>query len=201
MDEFKSLSKFYSKKKDSDKKSKKYNFLYHTATKILICLIIFIVTLIVLKWKPDLKDKVYNVVYDNHFSFAYINNLYNKYFGSILPFDKILPDEEAVFNEKLVYSDVSLYKDGAVLTVDKNYLVPVLESGIVVFIGDKENYGKTIIIQQIDGIDTWYSNVNIGDIGMYDYVQKGSLLGEVEDSTLYLVFQKEGKYLDYKDYI
>ena len=39
------------------------------------------------------------------------------------------------------------------------------------------------------------------DIKIYDYVQKGTLLGEVVDNKLYLVFQKEGKYLNYKDYI
>ena len=72
---------------------------------------------------------------------------------------------------------------------------------IVVFIGEKEHYGNTIIVQQIDGIDTWYGNVYIGDIKIYDYVQKGNLLGEVLDDKLYLVFQKEGKYLNYKDYI
>lgn len=43
--------------------------------------------------------------------------------------------------------------------VSNNYLVPTLESGIVVFMGEKEGYGKTIIIEQINGIDVWYSNI------------------------------------------
>ncbi len=202
MDDFKNLSKFYNKKNNvNNKKSKRHKFLYHIVTKILICLIIFVVMLIVLKNNPKLKDKVYNVVYDNHFSFAYINNLYEKYFGKILPFDNVLPNEEEVFNEKLVYNEASLFKDGVSLSVSKNYLVPVLESGIVVFIGEKENYGNTVIVQQIDGVDTWYGNVNIGDIQLYDYIKKGDLLGEVKDDILYLVFQKEGKYLNYKDFI
>ncbi len=200
MGDFESLSKFYNK---DNKKSnnKKYKLLYHTLTKILLCIIIFITALITFKLKPNLKDKVYKVVYDNHFSFTYINNLYNKYFGNILPFDKVLPSEEEVFSEKLVYNEANLYKDGVALKVSNNYLVPILESGIVVFIGEKENYGNTVIVQQIDGIDTWYGNVNIGDIKIYDYIKKGNLLGEVQSDRLYLVFQKEGKYLDYKDYI
>lgn len=195
-------SKFYNKKnKVKDDSSSKYKFLLRCATKILICLIIFITLLIVVKVNPELKDKIYNVVYDNHFSFTYVNNLYKKYFGNILPFDNIVPKEEPVFNEKLTYDEASLYKDGVILSVRNNYLVPVIESGIVVFIGEKESYGDTIIVQQIDGIDTWYSNVSLGDIKIYDYVEKGTLLGEVIDNKLYLVFQKEGKYLDYKDYI
>ena len=80
-------------------------------------------------------------------------------------------------------------------------MVPIIESGVVVFIGEKENYGNTIIIEQIDGIDTFYGNVKINNIKLYDYVEKGELLGETKDNTLYLVFQKDGKSLNYKEYI
>ena len=34
-----------------------------------------------------------------------------------------------------------------------------------------------------------------------DYVEKGKLLGEAQDEKLYLVFQKDGSYLNYKEYI
>lgn len=195
-------SKFYSKKNNKKSTVNKYKILYNFIIKVLVCVLIFIILLIVVKTNPKLKDRIYDIVYENHFSFAYINNLYKKHFGDVLPFENIVPnDTEGVFNESLDYDDVNLYKDGAVLSVNTNYLVPVLESGIVVFIGEKEHYGKTIIVQQIDGVDTWYGNVSIGDIKIYDYVQKGNLLGEVLDDKLYLVFQKEGKYLDYKNYI
>lgn len=195
-------SKFYNKLNNKNKFSSKYKVLYWSITKILICLIIFVILLIVVKVNPSLKEKIHNIVYEDHFSFSYVNSLYKKYFGNILPFENIVPtDSEAVFNEKLVYNDARLYKEGVELEVNSNYLVPVIESGIVVFIGEKENYGNTVIIQQINGIDTWYGNVVIGDIKIYDYVQKGMLLGEVTGDKLYLVFQKEGKYLDYKDYI
>ena len=36
---------------------------------------------------------------------------------------------------------------------------------------------------------------------MYDYVSKGSFIGEVNGDNLYLVFQKDGKFLDYKKYV
>ena len=36
---------------------------------------------------------------------------------------------------------------------------------------------------------------------MYDYIEKGKLLGEVKGKELYMVFQKEGKYLNYKEYL
>ena len=79
-------------------------------------------------------------------------------------------------------------------------MVPVLESGIVVYIGEKKDYGNTVIIQQVDGVDAWYSNVDT-NISLYDYVEKGTLLGNSKDNNLYLYFQKNGEFIDYKDYI
>ena len=80
-------------------------------------------------------------------------------------------------------------------------MVPIIESGVVVFIGEKENYGNTVIIEQVDGVETIYGNVNINTIKIYDYVEKGELLGEVNGNKLYLSFQKDGEYLDYKENI
>lgn len=194
-------SKFYNKISNK-KNNNKYKNIYRFIIKVLICILIFITLLIVVKVNPRLKDKIYEIVYEDHFSFSYINNLYKKYFGDVLPFENILPnDTEEVFNERLEYDSANLYKEGVELSVNYNYLVPVIESGIVVFIGEKENYGDTIIVQQINGIDTWYGNISNGDVKIYDYVQKGTLLGEVISDKLYLVFQQEGKYLNYKDYI
>ena len=79
-------------------------------------------------------------------------------------------------------------------------MVPILESGVVVFIGEKENYKNTIIVEQTNGVDVFYGNIKSNNIKLYDYVEKGELLGEV-NKELYLVFQKNGEYLDYKKYI
>lgn len=203
VDKVENISKFYnnnSQNSNLKKNNKVTNVLCRFITKVLICLIIFISLLITLKLKPELKEDIYNVVYEKNFSFAYVNNLYKKYFGSVLPFDNIVPTEE-VFDEKLVYEEVSLYKNGALLKVSNNYLVPILESGIVVFIGEKEDYGNTIIVQQVNGIDVWYGNIASSNIKIYDYVEKGTLLGEVNNNNLYLIFQKEGEFLDYKEHL
>ena len=79
-------------------------------------------------------------------------------------------------------------------------MVPILESGVVVFIGEKDDYKNTIIVEQVDGIDVFYGNIKTNNIKLYDYVEKGELLGEA-NKELYLVFQKDGEYLDYKEYI
>ena len=80
-------------------------------------------------------------------------------------------------------------------------MVPAIESGVVVFLGQKEEYGQTIIVEQINGVEVFYSNVEPVELKLYDYIEKGKLLGEVKGKKLYMVFSKDGKYLNYKDYI
>jgi len=170
-------------------------------SKFLIAMAFTLVTLIVLKGDKSLQPIFYKEVYDTNFSFATVNNLYEKYLGSPLPFKDFFKDIEPVFNEKLTFSEANKYIDGVKLTVEKNYLVPNQLSGLVVFIGEKEGYGNTVVIQQVNGIDLWYSNLTDVSVKLYDYVEKGTLIGTTIDNYLYLVFKKDGTALDYEDYI
>lgn len=170
-------------------------------SKFMITIIIFLIGMIAVKAHPSLKNKLHGNIYEKNIKFTKSKELYEKYFGNILSLDKVLKEEQPVFNEKLSFEKSETYNDGVKLKVTDKYMVPTLESGIVVFIGEKEKYGSTVIIEQIDGVDTFYSNINITNIKLYDYVEKGELLGETKDTNLYLVFQKNGKYLDYKKYI
>ena len=169
--------------------------------KTLLTILIFLIGMILVKKDSKYKNIIITNVYEKSFKFTKIKNLYEKYFGNVLSVDKILAEEKSVFSEKLNYKKENTYKDGVVLTVDDNYMVPVLESGIVVYIGDKEGYGSTIIVEQVNGINTYYSNINPSNIKLYDYVEKGKLLGEVKTNKLYLLFEKDGKFIDYKKYI
>ena len=168
--------------------------------KLLISIIIFLTALISVKKTPTLKPVLKDKIYEDSFKFITIKNFYEKYFGDFLS-NKVSKETTSVFNEKLSFQKINRYKDGVELTVNENYLVPVIESGIVVYIGEKEDYGYTVIVEQVNGIDVSYSNINPIDIKIYDYVEKGTLLGETKNNNLYLVFQKNGEYLDYKKYI
>ena len=170
-------------------------------TRFLLSIIIFLIGLIAIKKNPNLKSNLIENIYEKNIKFTKAKEIYQKYFGNILALEKIVKEEQPVFDEKLVYTKKESYKDGVALTVSNKYMVPILESGIVVFIGPKESYGNTVIVEQINGIDVSYGNVSISNIKLYDYVEKGKLLGEVNENKLYLVFQKDGQKLDYKKYI
>lgn len=168
-----------------------------------LCMIITLLCFILLKKNPSWKSQFYKYVFEQNFRFATFNQVYQKYFGSPIPFFDQLVEEptKAVFHEELTYTDEKKYQDGVKLTVDNDLLIPSLESGIVVFIGKKEGYGNTLIVQQANGIDCWYGNVKNLSVKLYDYVEKGSALGEANGKNLFLVFKKDGSVLDYKQYI
>ena len=168
--------------------------------KLLVSIILFLIGMIIVKEYPSIKTPLQVSLFEKSFKFQKMKSSYEKYFGNILFVDKKIK-EESVFNEKISYKKLDKYNDGYKLKVSNNYMVPVIESGVVVFIGEKENLGNTIIIQQVNNIETLYGNVNLNNIKLYDYVEKGELLGEVNGDNLYLKFQKDGKYLDYKENI
>ena len=136
-----STSKFLNNKKSSK------SYLKSFCNKILFCIVLFLIVLIITKNNPKLKDKIYNFVYENNISFSKFRNWYSNKFGGTIPFDNVIVDDTVnVFSEEIKYNELSSYNNGVKLVVDNSYLVPVLESGIVVYMGEKEEYGKTIII-------------------------------------------------------
>lgn len=172
--------------------------LIRLGNQVLLATLLLLGVLIAVKSNQKAKEFIYRNVYQKNLKFAEVSTWYNKHFGKILP---IKNTTESVFKEDLVYQSANLYKDGVELKVAKQYMVPVLESGIIVFIGEKEGYGQTIIVQQVNGVDVWYGNVSTLELSLYDYVEKGTLLGESKEDKLYLVFQKDGKFVDYKEYL
>ncbi len=170
-------------------------------TRLMLTVIIVLIGLITVKSNSNIKKIITKNVYESSFNFGVAKNIYQKYFGSILPINKVIQEEQPVFSEKLTYKSDNTYKDGCVLNVSDNYMVPAIESGVVVFLGQKEEYGQTIIVEQINGVEVFYSNVEPVELKLYDYIEKGKLLGEVKGKKLYMVFSKDGKYLNYKDYI
>jgi len=175
------------------------NFFMNLLVKILITSIVLVSLAIIYKSDGNLKNKISGYFFEESISFTKINKIYDKYLGGLLPVKKE-SNITSVFNEKLSYNESSIYYDGVKLTVEDNYLVPTIEEGMVVFVGEKENYGNTVIIENLDGINFWYGNINTTSVKLYDYVEKGAYIGEV-DNELYLVFSKDGNYLNYEEYI
>lgn len=163
-------------------------------TRILVSIILFLLISIFVNSSSDNLLFFKDNVYDKNIKFNKINSLYNKYFGKVLPKEEVIPVSNN--NE---YSNFNTYKDGAVIS-DVNVVYP-FKSGIVVYIGDKDDYGKTIIIQGMDGIDYWYSNVENINVKLYDYIDSDTIIASPIDNKLYVLFSRDGKFLNYEEYI
>lgn len=166
-------------------------------TRVLLSVIVLFMVLILTNKNNIVKGFISNDVMTYNIPFNKVTNLYNKYFGSIIPIKNEGTESMTVFNEKLEYGEVKSYKDGYELIVKDNYLVPIITSGIVVFIGDKEDYGKTIIIQGNDLVNYWYGNITNESVKLYDYVNKGSFLGTANGDKMYMLFESNGEFLDF----
>lgn len=155
--------------------------------KFCITIILVLILLIFIKSNSKLKVDFFNKVYNSNISFSYFNKIYDEYIKG--------EETKEVFNEKLDYINKEKYLEGAKLTFNGNTIIPAQESGVVIF---KNN--DTIIIQRIDGIDEVYANIKNISVKLYDYIKKGDIIGEV-DNTLYLSYRKDGVFVDYEDYI
>ena len=193
MDNYEKYKKAYYKKHHLVKR--KYKFV----NKLLVLGILFVGVLITVKVNPTAANWVKTHVYMDNFSFAQIENWYNKYIGGIFSSN----DDEVtqVFSGTIPYTSLEPYYDGVRLKVSSGSVVESLLSGIIVSIGETEHYGNTIVVEQVDGVSVWYGNVDVSDVKLYDYVEKGQILGMSRSKDLYLVLMKDGAYLNYQDYV
>ena len=166
-------------------------------SKLLITIIITLLCLIFIKKDFKFKTNFYKKIYEDSFDFGYVNKLYQHYLGSVFPLT-IFNNTKPVFDETIIIESKEQYLDGVKIKPKSN-LIPSLKDGLIIYIGEKEEYGNTIIVSGSDGIDIWYSNINNLNVSLYDYIEKGTLLGE--SNELILVYKKDGEVLNYNDYI
>lgn len=174
------------------------NYITNLFTRTLISVILVLGCAIFVNLKDENLLFFKNHVFHETLAFTKANELYTKYFGSIVP--DANPNTIPVFNDNRVFSKIEAYNDSYKANMNLDTL-STLESGIVVFAGEKENFGQTVIIQGIDGVDIWYSNLVSSSVTMYDYIEKGTILGEVNNKEAILTFMENGAYIGYEKYI
>ena len=182
------------------KEVKKNNIIKNNALSGLLVIIFVLFGTLITNKNEIMKANIYSKIYNDSLSFSKVKKLYNKHIGAVIPFENIIKEKE-VFNESLKYNEVSNYDEGVKLNLDSNYSIPLLSDGIVIFIGNKNNLNKTVIIEDENGVDHYYGNLDTINVKLYDYVSKNDLLGTAKNNTLYLLFSKDGKYLDYKEFL
>ena len=200
IDDYTKISHKSYSSKTTDLSNKKIRYLKNLITRSLLSIILIISICILIKVNDNNKVLVNKYLYEDSLSFTKINNWYQDKFGKLLP--KVENSDELVLNSDDFKSyKYEKYQDGVKIDISKGSPVSLLNGGIVVFIGEKEGYGNTLILQGNDGIDYWYGNITNTNATLYDYLEKDTLIGEANDDYIYLVFQKDGQYLSYGEYL
>lgn len=189
------------KKKNESENKFLPNFLYSVLIKTLIVIVLFLSSMIYIKQSDKNKEKFKNIVYNNSLSFAKIYDVYQKYLGDVIPFKNIFKDNtKLVSSEKITYESIEKKDNGYILNVTEEYTLFSLKSGIVIKIEENDEYKNIITIQDKTGLNITYGLLNNVNVKLYDYVEKGEILG-ICDKKLYLEFKKDDKYLSYEEYL
>ncbi len=181
------------------KKKKTNIFQSEAMTRVLIAIIFVLISTIYIYWSEESKEMVKKNLFETSLSFTAINDWYEKEFGKVIPID-LNKGTTPVTKNSNDFLEATPYQNGVSVKVSKDTAMNALNSGIVVFIGEKENYGNVVIVQGIDGVDIWYGNITNVNLSLYDYVEKNSILGSSSDDHIYFVIQKDNNYLDYEEY-
>ena len=170
-----------------NKKDSKANNIFKKILSKLFTIVIFTMIVITLsnmspKFKSFIVDKVLNSTID----FSFVNKLSNKVTNVFKTSNNTLPVVKEEKNRK------ERYKDGIKYIVNKGASVNIKDSGIVTYIGNKDGYNNTVIIQQSNGYYAWYGNIK-EEVKLYDYIESGSKIGETLTNEYYYILLKDNK--------
>ena len=156
-----------------NKKDSKANNIFKKILSKLFTIVIFTMIVITLsnmspKFKSFIVDKVLNSTID----FSFVNKLSNKVTNVFKTSNNTLPVVKEENNRKERYKDGIKY--------------------IVTYIGNKDGYNNTVIIQQSNGYYAWYGNIK-EEVKLYDYIESGSKIGETLTNEYYYILLKDNK--------
>lgn len=182
-------SKYYKKMLMKKNASKDNSWL----SKLLISIIIVLSCLIVTNFNVELRDTFNKKILEDNISFTSIKKIYNKYVGGKDKEDTLVANISSIDEYEIMDNS---YK----FKINKDEGIEVRKPGIIVYNNIKDNLGNTVIIQGNDGVDIWYSNIEMTEYSIYDYVSSGDILGNSISDYYLITIVKDGEKLKYEEY-
>ena len=172
----------YKNKKDS----KNNNFFKKILNKLLTLVIFTMIIIIISNYSPKFKSFLIDKVLNSTIDFSFVNKITNNITEVFKTNDNIktVMKDEKDLKEK--------YKDGVKYIVNKDEDIYIKDSGIITYIGEKEGYNNTVIVQQSNGYYAWYGNIK-EEVKLYDYVESGNVIGTSLTNEYYYVLLKDNK--------
>ncbi len=154
------------------------------------------------------RTAVFNVM-EKEFQFAMVADWYEKTFGRPLA---LFPGDAGEGETKdmkyalpvngIILEDFGENNQGITIQTEKGESVEAIESGIVTFAGNHEDFGKTVIIQHPDQTETWYGGLGDVKVKVYDHVRAGEEIGTVSSrddektGEFYFAVKQDEKFID-----
>lgn len=169
---------YRSKKENNKKHSNKF---FKTLLSKLFTIVIFSMLIVAISnYSDSFRNFLINNVLNKTMDFSAFNKLVNNV-TSVFKNDEVVP----VMKET---SSCEKYLDGIKCINSGNVIVK--DGGIVTYIGEKEGYNNTIIIQQSDGYYAWYGNIK-ENVKLYDYLESGTVIGTSENEYYYVLLKDD----------
>jgi stage IV sporulation protein FA len=147
--------------------------------------------------------------FEQEFQFATVANWYEDQFGKPLA---LLPTSRDVALENIDNGELNIAyavpavgrvaksfdQDGKGVIVEtiSNSNVEAAKSGMVRFVAEEENLGKTVIIAHYGGGESWYAMLDHVEVKLYDHIEAGKKIGTVslqDNKGFYYFALKEGE--------
>ncbi|HAQ08592.1 MAG TPA: peptidase M23 [Bacillus bacterium] len=165
--------------------------------KILASACLVLIVAILFRSPSDKAETAQNYIKQTmvqEFQFAAVSDWYENQFGkplALLPVkNKGEGDSEAVdrHNQYALPASGRILEDFGdngqriMIETGKGAGVEAMNEGLVHFVGIKDGFGKTVIVQHADKSETWYGNLDGIEVTLYEYISKGSKVGTAMDS-------------------
>jgi len=174
----------YDEYKSSKENKNKKNYIKSFLNKLFTIIIFTMSVVIISNLSYDFRSFIINNVLDSSLDFSWFNKLVNST-------TNVFKDNKTVevFNE-IDTDNTEDYLDGVKYNLKETEKVYLKDSGIVTYIGEKEGYNNTIIVQQSNGYYAWYGNVK-ESVKLYDFVEKGSVIGSANNEYYYVLYKDD----------
>lgn len=183
--------------KRHQRRKKQNRNLSNIFSRVLLSIIVVLSSCIYIKLDDNNYEWFKSNVLESSLLFVKANNFYQKYFGNIVPQHNVAL---STVSKVTTVKKIEDYYDGYKVAYQENEAVSTIQSGLLVYYGEKEKYGNVAIVQGVDGVDIWYGGITDLNYNIYDYVEKGSIIGNSIDDYYYLLFKKDNNVLKYDEY-
>lgn len=161
----------------------------------------------------DTARKYVTKSFEKDFQFATVSNWYEDKFGkplALFPVPEGKSDSQENTNDQQyalpasgkILEDFEESGQRVIIETSKDASVEAMGEGMVRFVGEKEGFGKTVVIQHADKSESWYGNLGDISVSLYDFIEKGKKVGTVkngdsgEKGSFYFAIKKDENFID-----